>query len=68
MLIYFYFCCINISFLLRPAADIAEAVMKEVRQEGDHGLPKLDNLTRAVNLSRRNIRLKESQSKDFEVI
>lgn len=53
--------------VFRPAADIVEAVIKEMTTQDDVGLPKPDNLLRAANLHRQNLRPKDPVTLDFEV-
>ncbi|KAH3828597.1 hypothetical protein DPMN_130579 [Dreissena polymorpha] len=46
---------IGLSDVHRPAAEIVETVMKEMVTEDDVCLPRMDNLTRAVNLHRQKM-------------
>ncbi|KAK3869742.1 hypothetical protein Pcinc_024970 [Petrolisthes cinctipes] len=56
--------------LFRSPAAIVDEVMKEVIPEGAHSLPNPDNIARAANLHRQNLRTKEPKPDDvnFELI
>ena len=55
--------------LFRSSAAIVEQVMKEVIPEGAHSLPNPENIARAANLHRQNLRPKEPKPDEvnFEV-